>query len=910
MAKHYTYMFVPSGGTGYVALTQSTTPGVIGSTTVIASLYDNGSFHIAFGDVSGSQYINGTIPAGDSNNLADPDILSLDSGASNTILVWDERTITQQPNNPYNLYGGTHGNVYNDADGRYGLPGGGTDQTAAIDVIMLGQGSSYDTSQNIIDLGYNAAGGGIAYSTNVTIIGGPGRDLIIGGEGNDLIYGGDDHTGIGEGIWAGSGNDTIYGGANLGDTVNPDAPSNTGGDDLYGYAGNDVIYGANDGDVYYGDGGNDTIYGAGAGGTGTLGSGYNGDKVTFFGGDGNDTLYASANVGSNGVTSTKEFFFGGNPSALWNDHNFVQVANGADTGTMDVVSYQNSGVAITVNLNGSVAYHADKEGQAVPENTLLGTGAGGAVNDVFFGIEGIVGGTQGDTLIGDGKANFFSGLGGSDTLSGNAGNDTLWGGSANDTLYGGLGTDTVDGGDGNDLIYVRGDQNATANTTGWDGTTGSAGIVLGVGGHFQPLDIVTGGTGTDTLFLDDTANNPNKGVFYNAYGGGVLQLSGIEIIAATAFADVINLTNGSNGAYAENVSIFAGDGADVVFSGSGNDLMVGDSLIAGVASDTLFGGTGNDTIFGDVQDSLTTSGATDTIYGGEGNDTVFGGAGNDSIFDVDSTAHLADTSINGGDGADLIVANFTNTAAVAVLNGGANSGSDLADRVFTTGSYDHVNSSLGLGDDRFYGSSSGSGNLVDTVFGESGNDAIAGWLGNDVLFGGDGDDVLWGGAGTDTLYGGIGTDYLYPGTGGADLMYGGAGVDYYYVSRVDGTADQIWDEARIANSGTAENYLFILPDVDQATGNYVAGSGVYETDHNIMNASGMVQLVNSGGDLWTLSVISGTGSSGPQTTVNFDDRDIASIVLWNSDAASTTGHTFQVYNYDPISHTYVFSQEI
>lgn len=895
MAKHYTYMFVPSGGTGYVALTQSTTPGVIGSQTVIASLYDNGVLHNAFGDVSGSQYINGTIPAGDSNNPADPDILSLDSGASNTILVWDERTITQQPNNPYNLYGGTHGNVYNDADGRYGLPGGGTDQTAAIDVIMLGQGSSYNNSQNIIDLGYNAAGGGIAYSTNVTIIGGPGRDLIIGGEGNDLIYGGDDHTGIGEGIWAGGGNDTIYGGANLGDTINPDAPSNTGGDDLYGYSGNDIIYGANDGDVYYGDAGDDTIYGAGAGGVGTLGSGYNGDKVTFFGGDGNDTLYASANVGSNGVTSTKEFFFGGNPSALWNDHNFVQTANGADTGTMDVVSYQNSGVAITVNLNGSVAYHADKEGQAVPENTLLGTGAGGAVNDVFWGIEGIIGGTQGDTLIGDGKANFFSGLGGNDTLNGGTGADTLWGGSGDDLIVGT--TDTI------------APNSPFSNVTGWDGVTGSTGVSVNVSNKAAILDIIDGGAGTgDRLDLSAVTNGAN-GAIYAAYPAGTLQLSGIEIITATALADVINLTNGSNAAYAENVSIFAGSGADVVFSGSGNDLIVGDSLIASVASDTLFGGAGNDTIFGDVQDSLTTSGAADTIYGGEGNDTVFGGAGNDSIFDVDSTAHLADTSINGGDGADLIVANFTNTAAVAVLDGGANSGSDLADKVFTTGSYDHVNSHLGLGDDRFYGSSSGSGNLVDTVFGESGNDALAGWLGNDVLFGGDGDDILWGGAGTDTLYGGIGTDYLYPGTGSADVMYGGAGVDYYYVSRVDGTANQIWDEARIANSGTAENYLFILPDVDQATGNYVAGSGVYETDHNLMNASGMVQLVNRGGDLWTLSVISGTGSSGPQTTVNFDDRDITSIVLWNSDAASTTGHTFQVYNYDPISHTYIFSQE-
>jgi Ca2+-binding RTX toxin-like protein len=920
MAKKYTYQFTPLGESGYIQLTQSTVTGAQSSQTILTSLFANGVEKSPFGDISGFQYVNGQIPAGDSNNPADPDILSLDSGSLRNALVWDEHTTSFGLITPYNYYQpgnlGQHTFVYTDADGRYGLPGGGTDQTTAIDVIKLGQGSEYNASVNTINLGYDVANGGIAYNTSITIIGGPGRELLIGGEAADVLYGGDDHSGIGEGIWGGAGGDTIYGGANTGQSITPGGPGDSGSDDLYGYAGNDIIYGGNDGDVYYGDSGDDNIYGHGSTGVATAGSGYNGDFVTFFGGDGNDTMFASV-----GIQTTREFFFGGNPDGvgagnLWRDRAFNENPNNQDTGTLDVVSYVNSTRAITVNLNGSVAYNEGPEGQAITNGSLMGTGAGGAVGDVFFGIEGVVGGTLGDTLFGNAVGNFFSGLGATDTLYGAAGNDTLWGGANDDTLYGGLNADIVFGDDGNDYIQADQDQVLAGGSTSnaWDGTAGSAPIVLSMAGKGHTQDTTNGGIGTDTYnFSVNGTGGGATGASALGFSNTTQRIFGIELLIGSAAADIVNLTFNDGVtrlAYTDNVTIFAGDSTDIVFSGSGSDLIVGDSTTGGVGTDTLFGGSGIDTIFGDVQDPLTTFGAADTLYGGEGNDTVFGGAGNDRITDADSTARTSDSSINGGDGADFITADFTNNTAIGRIDGGANSGSDSADVIFTTGNYNFVVSNLGLGNDVFIGSDAVGATLNgDTVSGQDGNDAIASYIGNDLLNGDAGNDVLWGGAGVDTIYGGANADNLYPGPGNNDLAYGGANVDVYYWARTDGSGDQIWDEGRILhNSSVFENYLVIQPSFNSADVTLAGQSapdwlnnaeGVFEVDKLLTDNAGgndMVQLVEAdipgNTHLWTLNVVSGAGTG---SNVTFDDRDINQIVLWNSNPGS--GNTLQIYQF-------------
>jgi serralysin len=64
----------------------------------------------------------------------------------------------------------------------------------------------------------------------------------------------------------------------------------------------------------------------------------------------------------------------------------------------------------------------------------------------------------------------------------------------------------------------------------------------------------------------------------------------------------------------------------------------------------------------------------------------------------------------------------------------------------------------------------------DTAYGRGGNDTLIGGRGNDRLLGNDGNDTLYGGEGSDTLYGGEGSDTLYGGKG-SDTLHGGKGND-------------------------------------------------------------------------------------------------------------------------------------
>ncbi|KOX27087.1 hypothetical protein ADK67_14815 [Saccharothrix sp. NRRL B-16348] len=103
-------------------------------------------------------------------------------------------------------------------------------------------------------------------------------------------------------------------------------------------------------------------------------------------------------------------------------------------------------------------------------------------------------------------------------------------------------------------------------------------------------------------------------------------------------------------------------GADTLFGGDGNDLLIGDfRAINGPAAlglpgnDSIDGGLGADVIAGDYIDiTLTLVGAAlaaanDTIVGGDGIDTIYGDAKTGNASLVDAGAGFADT-INGAAG--------------------------------------------------------------------------------------------------------------------------------------------------------------------------------------------------------------------------------------------------------------------
>ena len=153
--------------------------------------------------------------------------------------------------------------------------------------------------------------------------------------------------------------------------------------------------------------------------------------------------------------------------------------------------------------------------------------------------------------------------------------------------------------------------------------------------------------------------------------------------------------------------------------------------------DYLKGGLGDDTIYGDD--------GNDFIQGSQGNDHLYGGAGDDTIHDDEN-----DDFIRGGTGNDRIFA-----------------GGGVLDTVFGDEGDDELHGGDGI--DEVLG-----GEGDDLIFGEGDTDVLFGGNGNDYLDGGDSVDEMWAAAGNDWLRGGVGDDHLVGGAGN-DLLEGGLG---------------------------------------------------------------------------------------------------------------------------------------
>ena len=130
-------------------------------------------------------------------------------------------------------------------------------------------------------------------------------------------------------------------------------------------------------------------------------------------------------------------------------------------------------------------------------------------NDTFgnqyYGIENVVGGTQGDTITGDGANNILDGLAGADNLDGGAGNDLIYGGGGSDTVIGGEGADSLFAGAGDDVIYT-GDAGPVVVDTGFNGIStidaGAGNDHLHVTEIHNVINQFDGGDGIDTIYFD------------------------------------------------------------------------------------------------------------------------------------------------------------------------------------------------------------------------------------------------------------------------------------------------------------------------------------------------------------------------------------------------------------------------
>jgi Ca2+-binding RTX toxin-like protein len=199
------------------------------------------------------------------------------------------------------------------------------------------------------------------------------------------------------------------------------------------------------------------------------------------------------------------------------------------------------------------------------------------------------------------------------------------------------------------------------------------------------------------------------------------------------------------------VTLFGGDGDDILTGGSGPNILYG-----GAGNDRLTGGKDDDELYGEDGD--------DVLIGGEGNDTLDGGAGNDQLRGDDGDDTLiggaGDDDLDGGRGADTLLGGDGNDH----LAGGPDS--DTAGNTLDGGDGDDSIEGSG-GNDTIFG---GAGN--DIISGNSGDDVIHAGSGDDIVLGGDGNDQIWGGDGNDKLEGGMGNDVFF-----FDTVSGGSETD-------------------------------------------------------------------------------------------------------------------------------------
>lgn len=242
-------------------------------------------------------------------------------------------------------------------------------------------------------------------------------------------------------------------------------------------------------------------------------------------------------------------------------------------------------------------------------------------------------GSDGDDILWSNAGNDFilGGLG-NDIMDGGGGDDTLFGGADDDYLSGAMGADSLFGGSGNDTFAYFADSiwsggitldalgssipfAATVNLDGknrsFDTFHGDADETLTVGA--TGIDTLLLTSGADVLVISDTLS-PTNNVF-------TPRVAYIDIVKAGDGDDVVDFS----GVSTVSVTVFGGDGNDVIGGGNGDDALHGDAgddrLFGSDGNDSLYGGAGDDTYYyelGNGSDNIKETSGTDTIVFGAG----------------------------------------------------------------------------------------------------------------------------------------------------------------------------------------------------------------------------------------------------------------------------------------------------
>ena len=480
--------------------------------------------------------------------------------------------------------------------------------------------------------------------------------------------------------------------------------------------------------------------------------------------------------------------------------------------------------------------------------------------DTFDSIEGVIGGSGDDILIGTTGANNLDGNSGNDTLVSFGGNDTLDGGTGNDlvsfgftssnisldlsnsnaqtsgvgelvvtnvenitgglgndiltgddennSLNGGFGADTLIGNGGNDTLDGGRDSDARRITI--DNTNSAFTIAFITAG----ISITASANSDLAVMLDDVVNQFNTS--NSDLSLGSLAHNGTELLLETT--DTINVVNGtaSSASFIDVVdySSFSTDSIDVdlnktteqvdITDGSKDTLVNIEKIIASNQDDRLIGDS-NDNIF-EGRDG------DDIMSGGAGSDTMSGGKGNDTFI---SSLNDGIDTIDGGDDSDTVDYSVESDSIVVSLDGSNQT------RVQINGiDNDYIEN-------------------IENI--ESGS-------GNDILTGDSNDNTFISNAGDDTLSGGAGNDYLDAGTGGETA---GDTVDYsYIVGSTGANVDLSNNSASDIGSGTevGTDSLFNIENVKGSKNDDILeGNSLNNTLEGALGADSLVG--NDGNDI-------------------------------------------------------------
>jgi Ca2+-binding RTX toxin-like protein len=642
-----------------------------------------------------------------------------------------------------------------------------------------------------------------------TLNGGPGNDTLAGRGGDDTVNGGpgDDllHGWIGSDTFnGGSGTDTVdYANSNvIPVTVSLDGVANDGAagendnagadiENIRGSYGDDTLTGTQGANRLDGYGGNDTLNGLG------------GDD-TLFGGDGADTLNAEA--GNDRLIGDA----GGLPgdTQVWAD-----TFNGGSG--VDTASYAGHRYAVSVTLDG--APNDGRKGPCEPacnegdnvmpdvenligtpgddslvgsasDNVLDGDGSGGPGVDMLRGgggtdvvtyalrtsgvhadlgvpgagedsiaeVEGLIGGSGDDVLVGTDGANLLNG------------------GPGNDSLDGRLGADTLVGGPGpHDLADYCGRSKPLSVSLDGAANDGESGEGDNAGADVEDI---LGGSGSDTLTGNGSANR---------FDGG----AGADTIRGGAGEDTVDYSSraGSVGIYLDGTST-SGNSADG--PGAARDRVATDveDAVGGTVDDVLVGNAGPNVLDGSYGDDLLDGGLGPDVLNGGGDDDVVDyslrrtgvlvniNAERDSGNAGDGPAGARDLvsydieGIVGGPGNDTLLGSGKDNVFLGGPGADRFSGFGGSDLVVYAERKKSVKVSLdGVAND-------GRRRERDNVHRDV--EGVLGGSAGDVLTGSAAGNILAGGPGADSLSGFRGVDFLL-GEAGADLLTGGRGADGY-----------------------------------------------------------------------------------------------------------------------------------